>query len=331
MTMSGVSPSEGRKARNAALRMWRNSSRSRCRKASASASACREVLSFRAGSGSFETQTSGGRVIQSHSAKSPRNWSRKIWMGARESSPKRRRLRVARTKSATSYTCRMAPCVRCMRGGPGRQGEKEQELESSRQFEDQGQLLLESQHDHQRHHGEPLPSRPPEPFDPAGKAEQSRHERLVSRVSWHGGADARDCKKAREEQLEQKGSLIHASGAHCKATAIHAGTRRKRPWVPLTRRKHAWSDSSADAGDATESWNQRGAATFLSGGRSRVPPSEDGISCDDDPGRTAGSFSSVAGTDSDLLFCKTQEASKLSLLCARFAAPALLSSGLSRP
>src|SRR5437899_8808997 len=216
-------------------------------KAIASASACREVLSFRAGNGNFESQTSGGRVIQSHSAKSPRNWSRKIWLGARESSPKRRRLRVARTKSATSYTCRMASCVRCMRGGPGRQGEKEQELESSRQFEDQGQLLLESQHDHQRHHGEPLPSRPPEPFDPAGKAEQSRHERLVSRVSWHGGADARHRQKAREEQLEQKGSLIHASGAHCKSTAIHAGTRRKRPWVPLTRRKHAWSDSSADA------------------------------------------------------------------------------------
>src|SRR2546428_6578347 len=168
--MSGVSPSEGRKARNAALRMCRNSSSSSCRNATASPSDCREALRFRAGTGSFESQTSGGRVIQSHSAKSPRNWSRKIWMGARESSPKRRRLRVARTKSATSYTCRMASCVRCMRGGPGRQGEKEQELESSRQFEDQGQLLLESQHEHKRHQGEPLPSRPPGPFVPAGES-----------------------------------------------------------------------------------------------------------------------------------------------------------------
>src|SRR2546421_4996600 len=113
-----------------------NPPRSTCRKVIASASACRDVFSFRAASGIFESQASGGRVIQSHSAKSPRNSRRMIWMGARENSPKRKRLRIVRTKLATSYTCRMAPCVRSIPGSPGGQGEKEQELEGGHQFED---------------------------------------------------------------------------------------------------------------------------------------------------------------------------------------------------
>src|SRR5439155_9643944 len=213
MITSGVPNSEGRKARNAALRMCGNSPRSRCRMAIASASACCDELSFRADSGTLESQRSGGRIIQSHSAKSPRNSSRMIWMGARENSPKRKRLRVARTKSATSYTCRMASCVRSRPGGPGGQGEKEQELEGGHQFEDRRQLLLKSQYDHQRHHGEPLPPRSPEPFDPAGKAEQVRHERPVSRADWHGSADARDGKEPGEEQLEQDRSFVH--GGNC--------------------------------------------------------------------------------------------------------------------
>src|SRR5438132_11615817 len=63
--------------------------------------------------------------------------------------------------------------------------------------------------------------------------------------------------------------------------------------------------------DATESWNQRDGATFLSGGRSRVLPSEAGISGDDDPGRTAGSFSSVAGTDSNFFVLQNARSPKI--------------------
>jgi len=49
----------------------------------------------------------------------------------------------------------------------------------------------------------------------------------------------------------------------------------------------------------------------LSGGRSRVLPSEAGISGDDDPGRTAGSFSSVAGTDSNFFVLQNARSPKI--------------------
>src|SRR5438132_14011516 len=256
MITSGVPNSEGRKARNAALRMCCNSPKSRCRMAIASASACCDELSFRADSGTFESQRSGGRIIQSHSAKSPRNSSRMIWMGARENSPKRKRLRVARTKSATSYTCRMASCVRSRPGGPGWQGEKEQELEGGHQFEDQGQLLLKSQYDHQRHHGEPLPPRSPEPFDPARKAEQVRQERPVSRVDWHRSADARDGEEPGEEQLEQDGSLIHAGDCGMQLNGHPRREETKTGPRPVdTCGNRGKRTLRGYQGEATESWN----------------------------------------------------------------------------
>src|SRR6266446_8865475 len=246
MTTSGVPRSDGRKARNAALRMCGNSPRSRCRKVMASASACCDELSFRAASGIFESQRSGGRLIQSHSAKSPRNSRRMIWMGARENSPKRKRLRIARTKSATSYTSRMASCVRAIPGSPGGQGEKEQELEGGHQFEDRRQLLLKSQHDHQRHHGEPLPPRSPEPFNAAGKAEQVRQERSLSPIDWPRRADARDGKEPGEEQLEQDRSFVHAG--HCRMQ-LNGHARRNasgdQPVRGKTSRKGGFVESGA--------------------------------------------------------------------------------------
>jgi hypothetical protein len=127
MIASGVRVGDARKHRSAALRMLGSSSRSIARNAMASASAWHDALSSRAGGERFESQGSRGRVIQSHSAESPRNSTRKIRRGARDSSPKRKRLRVARMKSATSYSRRIAspfssarrPLCHCILQGGG--------------------------------------------------------------------------------------------------------------------------------------------------------------------------------------------------------------------
>src|SRR5882762_6319946 len=94
-------------------------------------------------------------------------------------------------------------------GGPRRQGKEEQELKRGHQLEDQRQLLLKPQHDHEGHHGEPLPSRPPEPFDPAREAEQVRQECAAGGTRRHGGANASDGEEPGQQQAEQSRSLIH--------------------------------------------------------------------------------------------------------------------------
>src|ERR1700694_2116866 len=88
-------------------------------------------------------------------------------------------------------------------GGSRRQDQEEQELENGHQLENQGQLLLKPQHDHEGHQGEPMRSRPPKPFDPAREAEQVRQECAAGWTRRHGGANASDGEEPGQEQAEQ--------------------------------------------------------------------------------------------------------------------------------
>src|SRR5882724_4557965 len=132
-------------------------------------------------------------------------------------------------------------------GGPRRQHKEEQELDCGHELENQGQLLLKPQHDHEGHHGEPLPSRPPEPFDPAGEAKQVRPECAAGWTDRDGGANAGDGEEPGQQQAEQSRSLIHQHSprerhgsqrpggpdapptfiACCKVEAIGDAVRRK--------------------------------------------------------------------------------------------------------
>src|SRR5713226_6498711 len=105
--ISGGSRAGWRKARSAAQSIFGSASNTRLRTVIASNKICSVSLRSRSGRRKLESQTSGGRVIQSHSRVSLRNSTRSSRSGEREISPNRICLRIERTKSATSHNCRI--------------------------------------------------------------------------------------------------------------------------------------------------------------------------------------------------------------------------------
>src|SRR6267378_6495950 len=166
-------------------------------------------------------------------------------------------------------------------GGPRRQHEEEQELECGHELENQGQLLLKPQHDHEGHHGEPLPSGPPEPFDPAREAEQVRPECAAGWADRDGGANASDGEEPRQEQAEQSRSLIHQHSprerhgsrspggpdapptfiAYCKVEAIGDAVRWKLD--KCTRKTRPKIGAAGRPADMTRTFGRRDQATVL--------------------------------------------------------------------
>src|SRR5271166_4341051 len=140
--ISGGSRADRRKARSTAQSIFGRASNTRLRMVIASNKTCCDSLRSRSARRKLESQTSEGRVIQSHSRVSLRNSKRSSRSGAREISPNRISLRNLRAKSATSHSSRISsPLSRRYLRSHG-QSEKNHEFPQDNQLQNQGQSGL---------------------------------------------------------------------------------------------------------------------------------------------------------------------------------------------
>src|SRR6266576_5453499 len=227
MSISGGSRTAWRNARNTALSRLGSASKSTFRIAIASANACSDSLWSRVARRRLSSQMSGGRKIQSHSAVSSRNSTRRSRKGERENSPNRICLRMERTKSATSHNGRICSPSRSLCGfRPGRQCQKNQELHRNDGLKDQRQSRLQPDDQEQRHHREPLPSRTPQSFYPPGKPQQIAESELVPWRRRHGGTNTCHGKKASQDRSNQHHRPIHRPLPHNAERQIQQPSQR---------------------------------------------------------------------------------------------------------